>query len=134
MCAIFETKKMGEGITPCQDYILSYSGVEKSERLLFIMLIHKNYRSVIPQIKYTSERVVRIQLKRYIQLIKKRYIYLVYIPEDCKSKADKDYFMRYYRDSWDSLIITRGINVRVGNHIIPTCYYKGVKESFIENM
>ena len=133
-CAVSETKKKGKGTFHTGDYIMVYSGKQKTERASagVGLIIHNKYMNNIDNIEYISERILLVTLK----FPKAKWTILsLYAPDIAKPKEIREEFYEELQNivsqiPKENLLIMLGdLNARVGNTPVP-----GIKQRFNESV
>ncbi|XP_055384192.1 uncharacterized protein LOC129613898 [Condylostylus longicornis] len=134
ICALSETKKKGKGSTKYNNFVLVYSGKDKTERASsgVGLLIHEKFEKSISHIEYTNDRILLVTLN--LQQHIKTHIISIYAPDISKTKTEKDAFYTELQKvidkipPRDEIILLGDFNARVGNDAV-----RGIKQRFNES-
>jgi hypothetical protein len=132
ICGVSETKKKGKGTTQYPDYILIYSGKEKRQRAHsgVGLVLSNRYEQFIDDIKYVSDRLLKITLKFHKNNLN---IITTYAPDMTKPKEQREEFYNCLQQvlddipSEEQIIILGDLNARIGNQPI-----SGIKQKYNE--
>jgi hypothetical protein len=120
ICGVSETKKKGQGITKYPNYILIYSGKEKSGRAHsgVGLLLRDIYEQYIDHIEYINHRIVKVTI-----ILSNTKIHLIstYAPDISRPREETDEFYEHLQATIENVPTTQGIiilgdlNARLGN-------------------
>ncbi|XP_043496495.1 craniofacial development protein 2-like [Polistes fuscatus] len=132
IAALQETKKKSRGQRIYGEYIVIYSGVEKSERAKegVAIALHKRYINQIESCQHISSRIVLLKLLTDSSPLN---ILSIYAPDENKAKQKREDFYKELERIIESLpprervVILGDFNARIGHQPIP-----GIRQRFNE--
>lgn len=133
ICALQETRIKGKGQKLVNNYVLVYSGVEKGTRSKegVGLMISRKHQASINECEYISSRILKVSMDAHSTKV---HVVVVYAPESCKAKHEREQFYEELQDilekipSHETLIVLGDFNARIGNKAIP-----GVMQRFNED-
>ncbi|XP_043499919.1 uncharacterized protein LOC122522697 [Polistes fuscatus] len=138
IAALQETKKKNKGQRIYGEYIVIYSGVEKSERAKegVAIALHKRYINQIERCKHISSRIVLLELLTDLSPLN---ILSIYAPDENKAKQKREDFYKELERIIESLppkervVILGDFNARIGHQPIPGIMQRFNEQTLNEN-